>query len=145
MSQGRKKNMTRPGLEPKTSRIPCEHSCQLSYRATRSTCDNFPCLNRFVPESIDLRRMQNRWNSLDIELRNSLSMASFKYQLKKKHQNNSKVPTYYRVGNRYISVFHLRIRNNCSNLLSNMCISLAAQTSEMKEKHFFDLPRISIH
>ena len=50
MSQGRKKNMARPGLEPRTSRIPCEHSSQLSYRATRSTCDNFPLL-RFVPES----------------------------------------------------------------------------------------------
>ena len=39
MSQGRKKHMARPGLEPRTSRIPCEHSSQLSYRATRSTCD----------------------------------------------------------------------------------------------------------
>ena len=31
ISQGRKKHMARPGLEPRTSRIP--------YRATRSTCD----------------------------------------------------------------------------------------------------------
>ena len=26
MSQGRKKHMAQPGLEPRTSRIPCEHS-----------------------------------------------------------------------------------------------------------------------
>ena len=53
MSQGRKKHMARPGLEHRTSRTPCEHSSQLSYRATRSTCDNppHPRLNRFVPES----------------------------------------------------------------------------------------------
>ena len=62
------------------------------------------------------------WNSLDIELRNLPSMASFKYQLKK-HQNNSKVPTYYRAGNRYISVLHARIKNKCSNLLSDLYIN----------------------
>ena len=44
MSEGRKQHMARPGLEPRTSR-------RLSYRATRSTCDNFLCLIRFVPES----------------------------------------------------------------------------------------------
>ena len=66
-----------------------------------------------IPSSI------SAWNSLDIELRNSPSMASFKYQLNK-HQNNSKVPKYYRAGNRYISVLHARIRNTCSNLLSDL-------------------------
>ena len=48
-----------------------------------------------IPSSI------SAWNSLDIELRNSPSMESYKYQLKK-HQNNTNVPTYYRVGNRYV-------------------------------------------
>ena len=103
-----------------------------------------------IPSSI------SAWNSLDIELRNSPSLASFKYQLKKL-QNNSSVPTYYRTGSRYLSVLHARIRNNCSNLLSdlyiNHChlvllvvalkrskmqiiISLIAQTTIMKEMHF---------
>ena len=67
----------------------------------------------FIPSSI------SAWNSLEIELRYSSSMASFKYQLEK-HQNNSKVPTYYRAGNRYILVLHARIRNNCSNLISDL-------------------------
>ena len=59
-----------------------------------------------IPSSI------SAWNLLDTELRNSLSLSSFKYQLKKA-QNNSIVPTYYKVGSRYISVLHARIRNNC--------------------------------
>ena len=62
------------------------------------------------------------WHSLDIELHNSPPMASFKYKLTK-HQNNSKVPTYYRAGNRYISVLHAIIRYNCSNLLSDLYIN----------------------
>ena len=70
----------------------------------------------YIPSSI------SAWNSLDIELRNSPSLASFKYQLKK-HQNNSSVPTYYRTGSRYLSVLHSKIRNNCSNLLSDLYIN----------------------
>ena len=70
-----------------------------------------------IPSSI------SAWNSLDIELRNSPPLASFKYQLKK-HQNNSSVPTYYRTGSRYLSVLHARIRNNCSNSLSDLFIRL---------------------
>ena len=69
-----------------------------------------------IPSSI------SAWNSLDIELRNSPSLASFKYQLKKL-QNNSNIPTYYRTGSRYLSVLHARIRNNCSNLLSDLYIN----------------------
>ena len=69
-----------------------------------------------IPSSI------SAWNSLDIELRNSPSLSSFKYQLKKT-QNNSIVPTYYKVGSRYISVLHARIRNNCSNLFFDLYIN----------------------
>ena len=98
-----------------------------------------------IPSSI------SAWNSLEIGLRNSPSLASFKYQLKK--QNNSSVPTYYRTGSRYLSVLHARIRNIYSNLRSDLYInhlspsptcncseevedSLIAQTSIMKEMHF---------
>lgn len=59
------------------------------------------------------------WNSQSIDLRNSSSLASFKYQLKKQ-QNAPKVPSYYNVGNRYLSVLHARIRNFCSNLNSDL-------------------------
>ena len=40
MPQRMKNHMARSGLEPRTSRIPCELSSQLTYRATRSTFDN---------------------------------------------------------------------------------------------------------
>ena len=52
-----------------------------------------------IPSSI------SAWSSLDIELRNLPSLASFKYQLKK-HQNNSSVPTYYQTGSRYSFQFY---------------------------------------
>ena len=111
-----------------------------------------------IPSSI------SAWNSLDIELRNSPSLAIFKYQLKKL-QNNSCVPTYYRTGSRYLSVLHARIRNSCSNLLSDLYInhlspsptySCSEEVEDadhyffncpniMKEMHFCELLGISIH
>ena len=88
-----------------------------------------------IPSSI------SAWNSLDIELRNSPSLSSFKYQLKKKTQNNSIVPTYYKVGSRYISVLHARIRNNCSNLFFDLYMSPSPTCSCSEEvedaEHYF--------
>ena len=67
-----------------------------------------------IPSSI------SAWNSLDTELCNSPSPASFKYQLKK-HQKNSSVPTYYRTGSRYLSVLlaftgNIRVRLSADRL-----------------------------
>ena len=97
-----------------------------------------------IPSSI------SAWNSLDIELRNSPSLASFKYQLKK-HQNNSSVPTYYQTGSRYLSVLHARIRNNCnnsSNLLSDLYINhlspsptcSCSEEVDDADQYFFNCP-----
>ena len=90
-----------------------------------------------IPSSITL------WNSLDEELRNSSTLASFKYQLKNL-QNNSKVPHYYIVGNRYLSVLHARIRNNCSNLSSDLFMNHLSPSSMCRcsdesedTEHFF--------
>ena len=66
-----------------------------------------------IPSSITL------WNALDEETRNSLSVSSFKYQMKNR-QTNSKVPSFYLTGNRYLSVLHARLRNKCSNLSSDL-------------------------
>ena len=97
-----------------------------------------------IPSSI------SAWNSLDIELRNSPSLASFKYQLKKL-QNNSSVPTYYRTGSRYLSVLHARIRYNCSNLLSDLYINhlspsptcSCSEEVEDADHYFFNCPNYS--
>ena len=90
-----------------------------------------------IPSSI------TRWNSLDEELRNSSTLASFKYQLKNL-QNNSKVPHYHIVGNRYLSVLHARIQNNCINLSSDLFMNHLSPSSMCRcsdesgeAEHFF--------
>ena len=63
-----------------------------------------------IPSAIAL------WNAADNSLKDSNTLHSFKYQMKKPFAINSKVPSYYASGNRRLSVLHARIRNNCSNL-----------------------------
>ena len=63
-----------------------------------------------IPSAITL------WNSAVNSLKDSNTLHSFKYQMKKPFAINSKVPSYYASGNRRLSVLHARIRNNCSNL-----------------------------
>ena len=50
MSQGREKHMAQPGLEPRTSRIPCEHSDHWATEPHGQPVTISPCLIRFVPE-----------------------------------------------------------------------------------------------
>ena len=57
-----------------------------------------------IPSSISL------WNSLDDSLRNSHSLGSFKYHLKRDTPSVVKVPIYYTYGDRFLSVMHARIR-----------------------------------
>ena len=63
-----------------------------------------------IPSSISL------WNAADNTLKDSNSLQSFKYQQKRISSVNLKVPSYYIVGNRRLSVLYARVRNNCSNL-----------------------------
>ena len=51
VSQGRKKQMARQGLEHRTSRIPCEHSDHWATKPHGRPVTISPCLIRFVPES----------------------------------------------------------------------------------------------
>ena len=51
VSQGRKKHTARPGLEPRTSRIPCEHSDDWATEPHGRPVTISPCLIRLVPES----------------------------------------------------------------------------------------------
>lgn len=70
-----------------------------------------------IPSSVSM------WNSLDNNLRNSPSLNSFKYNLKKDNFSTVKVPVYYSYGDRFLSVMHARIRNNCSNLSNDLFIN----------------------
>ena len=68
----------------------------------------------YISSSISL------WNSLDDSLRNSPSSNSFNYRLKGNNPNLRKIPPYYFFGDRYLSIMHCRIRNNCSNLSNGL-------------------------
>ena len=62
-----------------------------------------------IPSAITL------WNAADNSFKDSNTLHSFKYQMKKPFDSNSKVPSYCASGNRRLSVLHARICNNCSN------------------------------
>ena len=53
------------------------------------------------------------WNDLALEVRQSSSIQSFKYQLNK---NLKRPPKYYYVGNRLSQIRHTRLRTDCSAL-----------------------------
>ena len=72
-----------------------------------------------IPSSVSL------WNSLDNDIRTAHSLSSFKSSIKCQRPNNSKVPPYFLSGDRYLSVQHAGIRNNCNSVLyeSHLCPS----------------------
>ena len=84
------------------------------------------------------------WNFLHESLRNSSSLISFKYQMKRELIDVQKVPPYYIYEDRYLSVMHSRIRNNCSNLLNALYLNyltmnpLCSYNQEIENaEHFF--------
>ena len=68
----------------------------------------------FLPSAIDL------WNSLDINIRNSNTISHFKSNLKRVFFASEKIPQYFFTGNRKSSIIHARLRNNCSDLNSDL-------------------------
>ena len=98
-----------PPLVHETTDYPLRNQNNITIPFCRTEISRRSC----IPSSITL------WNALDEDLRTSPSVASFKYQLKKR-QNNSKVPSFYLTGNRYLSALHARLRNKCSNLSSDL-------------------------
>ena len=61
----------------------------------------------FLPSSI------RAWNDLSLEVRQSNSIQSFKYQLNKKLK---KPPKYYYIGNRLSQIQHTQLTTDCSSL-----------------------------
>ena len=62
-----------------------------------------------IPSSISL------WNNLEQVIRSSATYSLFKSKLSDK-KRPFKISNIYCIGNRYISVLHARLRNNCSHL-----------------------------
>lgn len=61
----------------------------------------------------------NLWNDLDASIRESISLKTFKSNITELF-TPPEVPKYYLCGNRIQSVHHARLRNNCSNLNSDL-------------------------
>lgn len=95
-----------------------------------------------IPSSI------SAWNNLDINIRNSPTLSSFKYKLNQLFKPQQ-VPDYYFYGERYLQIHHARIRNRCSNLNADLCYNHLKDSSrcacgyltEDAEHFFFRCPR----
>ena len=69
-----------------------------------------------IPSSISL------CNNLEQEIRSSSTYSSFKSKLSDKNKR-VKISNIYCIGNRYISLLHARLRNNCSHLNEDLYIN----------------------
>ena len=65
----------------------------------------------FLPSCI------REWNELPLDIRNSTSLASFKYKL---NADTIKIPKYYSTGNRSLQIYHTRLRTKCSSLKQHL-------------------------
>ena len=99
-----------PPLVRNTTHYPLRNSNNLVIPYNRTEISRKSC----IPSSVSL------WNSLDSNIRSSNSTSHFKTNLKRLRSTNSKVPSYYSTGDRYLSVLHARIRNKCSNLHNDL-------------------------
>ena len=80
---------------------------------TANTIHLMPDKYHIPPSSIRL------WNSLEDDLKNLSTLQTFKKHITSSF-NNSCVPSHFTIGNRYISILHARLRNNCSNLNNDL-------------------------
>ena len=60
------------------------------------------------------------WNNLNNNIRESDSYVSFRSTFKNEVLGNAQVPSYFMKGQRRLSVLHARLRNNCSDLKSDL-------------------------
>lgn len=90
--------------------------------------------NSFLPSSI------RDWNSLPEELRNSVSVSSFKFCL---NRVNDRIPNYYYFGDRRSQILHTRLRTKCSSLnydiyLKNLTDSPLCRCGDIENsQHYF--------
>ena len=94
-----------PPLVSEVSDYPLRNNRNITLPYNRTSISQKSC----IPPSIRL------CNSLTDDLKDSSSLPIFKKHIISKF-NISCVPPYFIMGNRYTSVIHARLRNNCSNL-----------------------------
>ena len=102
--------------------------------------------NSFVPSAID------SWNSLPEQLRNNSSIGSVKRELLNSCLQTTEVPSYYCNGSHINSVIHARLRNNCSDLKSDLYLNHVSETDKCElcnetedvEHYFFKCLKYSV-
>ena len=98
-----------PPLVSEISNYPLRNNRNISVPFNRTSISQKSC----IPSSIRL------WNSLEDDLKNLSTLQTFKKHITSS-LNNSCVPSHFTIGNRYISILHARLRNNCSNLNNDL-------------------------
>ena len=98
-----------PPLVSEISNYPLRNNRNISVPFNRTSISQKSC----IPSSIRL------WNSLEDDLKNLSTLQTFKKHMTSSF-NNSCVPSHFTIGNRYISILHARLRNNCSNLNNDL-------------------------
>ena len=128
-----------PPLVRETTNYPLRNQNNITAPFCRTELYRKSC----IPYSVSL------WNNLDENLRNSSSLSSFKYALKQVNSNINNLPSYYIKGDRFLSVIHARIRNNCSNLYNDLYLNHLMPDplcscnleNENAEHYFFRCPK----
>ena len=70
-----------------------------------------------MPSTVEL------WNSLQAEIQNIHSLDNFKRALKNSVFITPKAPSFYIKGNRRLSIYHARLRSNCSDLNNDLYVN----------------------
>ena len=61
----------------------------------------------FVPDAI------SKWNSLNIESRQAISIKEFRKSISSKYVNTPKPPVYFSYGTRLLNIIHTKLRHSC--------------------------------
>ena len=99
-----------PPLVSEISNYPLRNNRNISMPFNRTSISQKSCIS----SSIRL------WNSLEDDLKNLSTLQTFKKKHITSSFNNSCVPSHFAIENRYISILHARLRNNCSNLNNDL-------------------------
>ena len=99
-----------PPLVGEVTNYPIRNRHNIASMYTRTEISRKSC----IPSSV------SGWNNLNNNIRESDSYVSFRSTFKNDVLGNAQVPFYFMKGQRRLSVLHARLRNNCSDLKSDL-------------------------
>ena len=101
-----------PPLTDDVSNYPLRNSNNIAIPFTRTEISHRSCILSSITQ----------WNSLDQNVRTTDSLKCFKNHITNSYITNT-IPSFYLVGDRYFTVLHARIRNNCSSLNNDLYVN----------------------